>query len=63
MVVDRAPWMLFAPEDIDNMVFPQDIAAVEVYDGATVPAEFEVGRYRGCLTIVIWTRARIRDGD
>ena len=63
LVVDRAPWMLVAPEDIDNMIFPQDIAAVEVYDGATVPPEFEVGRYRGCLTIVIWTRARIRDGD
>jgi Carboxypeptidase regulatory-like domain len=63
LVVDRAPWLLVAPEDIDDMIFPQDIAAIEVYDGATVPPEFEVGRYRGCLTIVIWTRARIREGD
>ncbi len=57
--VDHAPWPLLVSGDLDDMIFPNDIAAIEVYDVSTTPPEFSV---ESCLTIVIWTRARIRDG-
>jgi hypothetical protein len=42
---------------IDEMVFPNDIEAVEVYKSAgTVPAKFG-GSMAGCGVIVIWTRS------
>jgi hypothetical protein len=59
--VDRAHWPLVVPGDLDDMLFPNDVSAIEVYDGTTVPADFETGDARGCLTLVFWTRARTRD--
>jgi hypothetical protein len=34
--------------------------AVEVYQGSNVPAQYSRGG-EGCVTIVLWTRFKIRD--
>ncbi|HVF41068.1 MAG TPA: carboxypeptidase regulatory-like domain-containing protein [Gemmatimonadaceae bacterium] len=62
LFVDGSPWMSYSPGDHDDYVLPHDISAVEVYSGASVPPEFETAGNRGCLTIVVWTRAKINDG-
>ena len=44
--------------DLDQIVKPQDVAGVEVYNGAaTVPAQFaSVGAGGGCGVVVVWTK-------
>jgi hypothetical protein len=59
VIVDHVPWPLLVAGDLDDMIFPNDVAAIEVYDGPGAPPEFSI---QPCLTIVIWTRARIRNG-
>ena len=59
LVIDGMRWESFTPGDTDDAVSADDIAAIEVYSGSTVPPEFE-GLNRGCLTVVIWTLGRIR---
>ena len=41
--------------DIDDYVRPERVAGIEVYSGAVVPADFQVG-LNGCGSVVIWTR-------
>ena len=62
MVIDGVQWEEINPGDFDQMVSPADIAALEVYSGASVPPEFERFGNRGCLTVVVWTRGRVREG-
>jgi len=45
----------FTAEDIDDYVPPKNVAGIEVYSGAFVPAEFQIG-LGGCGSIVIWTK-------
>ncbi|HEX2723314.1 MAG TPA: carboxypeptidase regulatory-like domain-containing protein [Gemmatimonadaceae bacterium] len=61
MVVDGVPWHTLEAGDIDDMVYPEDIAAVEVYSGAATPMSLEGVQTRGCLTVVLWTRTKIRE--
>jgi hypothetical protein len=61
LVVDGNHWQSVFDGDTDDAVLPEDVAAVEVYSGAGVPPEFENPYTRGCLTIVIWTRTRVKD--
>jgi hypothetical protein len=61
IVVDGIHWALTLPGDVDDAVVPDHIAAIEVYSGAAVPPEFESIGSRGCLTIVVWTRTRVKD--
>jgi len=61
LYIDGLPWTLFEPRDLNTVVDVNQITAVEVYTGATVPAEFETAREHGCLTIVVWSRVRARD--
>jgi hypothetical protein len=42
-------------DDIDAWVRPGDIAGIEVYTEATVPAQYQRGR-RGCGSILIWRK-------
>lgn len=42
-------------DDLDTWTTPKEIAAIEVYSEATVPAQFQrIGK--GCGSIVIWTK-------
>jgi hypothetical protein len=42
-------------DDIDAFVSPDEVAGIEVYSGAFVPAQFQEG-LAGCGSIVIWTK-------
>lgn len=57
--VDGAPWQQMTPGDLDTYVRPEEVAALEVYNGSTTPAQFQSAGQSGCTTIVIWTERRI----
>ena len=58
MYVDGAQWQQIEPGDLDSFVQPNEVAAVEVYSGASVPAQFStVGQ--GCAAVVVWTKTRV----
>jgi hypothetical protein len=57
--VDGAPWQQMTPGDLDTYVRPDEVAALEVYNGATTPAQFQQAGMSGCTTVVIWTERRI----
>lgn len=53
--IDGVYMRTFTVEDIDTAVPPQNVAGIEVYSSAFVPAEFQVGLL-GCGSIAIWTK-------
>jgi uncharacterized protein (DUF2141 family) len=58
-VVDDMPWSSTEPGDINNFVNGNEVVAVEVYHGNAPP---QYTRAMGdCVTIVLWTRFKIRD--
>jgi hypothetical protein len=57
--VDGSPWQQMTPGDLDTYVRPDEVAALEVYNGATTPAQFQQPGMSGCTTVVIWTERRI----
>jgi hypothetical protein len=56
--VDGTPWQQMEPGDIDDFLKPYELAAVEVYNPSTTPAEYS-GLGGGCTTIVGWTHRRL----
>jgi hypothetical protein len=57
--VDGAPWQQMTPGDLDTYVRPEEVAALEVYNGSTTPAQFQQAGQSGCTTVVIWTERRV----
>ena len=57
--VDGSPWQQMTPGDLDTYVRPEEVAALEVYNGSTTPAQFQQAGMSGCTTLVIWTERRI----
>ena len=57
--VDGAPWQQMTPGDLDTYVRPEEVAALEVYNGSTTPAQFQQPGQSGCTSIVIWTERRV----
>jgi hypothetical protein len=58
--VDDVPWLAIEPGDINTFVNGNEVVAVEVYQGTGVPAQYVRGM-DACITIVLWTRFKIRD--
>jgi hypothetical protein len=58
--VDDMPWMSATPGDISTFISGGEVVAVEVYQGPGVPPQYTRGM-SGCITIVLWTRFKIRD--
>lgn len=58
-VVDGSPWQSIDPGDIDQFVRPDEVAAVEVYNGPGTPVQFQRAGQSDCATIVIWTVRRV----
>ena len=57
--VDGSMWQQLEPGDVDDFVKPYELAAIEVYNGSTTPAEYQpVGR-SSCTTIVAWTKRKL----
>jgi hypothetical protein len=57
--VDDMPWMSFTPGDVNMFVSGHEVVAVEVYQGPGTPAQF-MGSRPNCVTIVLWTRFKVR---
>ena len=57
--VDGAAWQQLEPGDLDTFVLPHEVAAVEVYNGTSVPAEFtQAGQ--SCTAVVVWSKTRVQ---
>lgn len=57
-VVDGTKWTQMTPGDIDDYVRPDEMRAVEIYNGSTVPAEFQEPGRGSCAVVVVWTVRR-----
>jgi hypothetical protein len=56
--VDGAQWQQITPGDLDSFVQPTEVAAVEVYNGASIPPQFTTAG-QSCSAIVVWTKTRV----
>jgi hypothetical protein len=54
------PFQSLAGSDANAFVNPNEVAALEVYQAAFVPAQFMGPAGQACTTIVIWTKQRLR---
>ena len=54
--LDGSQYESVFPGDIDRMIPPYEIAAIEVYNGSTVPIEFSGANSSNCAVIVIWSK-------
>jgi hypothetical protein len=52
-------WEAVFPGDVDRMAPPWEVGAVEVYNGTSVPAQFQSPGMSSCAAIVIWTKTRL----
>jgi hypothetical protein len=54
--IDGGPYEAVFPGDIDRMIPPYEIAAIEVYNGSAVPIQFTSANSGNCAVIVIWSK-------
>lgn len=59
-VVDGAPYQSMFAGDIDRLMPPHDVAAIEVYTGSSTPAEFQAAGQSSCTTVVMWSRFKVK---
>jgi hypothetical protein len=59
-VVDGSPYKSLFAGDIDRLMPPNDVAAIEVYTGSSTPAEFQTPGSSSCTTIVMWSKFKVR---
>ena len=57
--VDGAVYEAIFPGDVDRLVPPWEIAALEIYNGTSTPAQFQSPGSSSCAAIVIWTKTRV----
>jgi hypothetical protein len=57
--VDGAMWEAVFPGDVDRLMPPWEIGAMEVYNGSSVPAPFQMAGNSSCTAIVIWSKFRL----
>ncbi|MBC7897614.1 MAG: carboxypeptidase regulatory-like domain-containing protein [Cytophagaceae bacterium] len=57
--VDGAVWEAVFPGDVDRLVPPWEIGAIEVYNGSSTPSQFQMAGSTSCAAIVIWTKTRL----
>jgi hypothetical protein len=58
MYVDGSPWQQIEPGDLDSFVQPNEVAAIEVYSGTSVPPQFSTPG-QSCAAVVVWTKTRV----
>ena len=57
--IDGSPWEAIFPGDVDRIIPPWEVGAVEVYNGSSVPAQFQAPGQSSCAAIVIWSKTRL----
>ncbi|MEO6443692.1 MAG: carboxypeptidase regulatory-like domain-containing protein [Gemmatimonadaceae bacterium] len=57
--VDGAVFEAVFPGDVDRLVPPWEVAAIEVYNGISVPGQFQAAGNSSCAAVVIWTKTRV----
>ena len=57
--VDGAPFEAVFPGDVDRILPPNEIAAIEVYNGVSVPAQFQAAGQSSCAAVVLWSKTRV----
>jgi hypothetical protein len=58
-MIDGAPWEAIYPGDLDRIMPPWNVGAIEVYHAATVPVQFTTAGTSSCAVIVIWSKQRV----
>lgn len=58
MYVDGSPWQQLQAGDLDSYVQPNEVAAIEVYNGSSVPPQFTTPG-QSCSAVVVWTKTRV----
>jgi len=57
--VDGAQWQSMEAGDLDAFVRPEEVSAIEVYNGISTPPQFvTVGQ--NCSAVVVWTKLRVQ---
>jgi hypothetical protein len=56
--LDGNQFQAIFPGDVDRMIPPYQIAAIEVYNGSSVPIQFSSANTNNCAVIVIWSKYR-----
>jgi len=59
-VVDGAPYKSLYPGDVDRLMPPSDVGAIEVYTGSSTPPEFQQAGGSSCTTIVMWSKFKVK---
>jgi len=59
-VVDGAPYKSLYAGDVDRLMPPSDLAAIEVYTGSSTPPEFQQAGSSSCTTIVMWSKFKTK---
>jgi hypothetical protein len=62
-ILDGASFEAVFPGDVDRMIPPYNVAAIEVYQGSATPIQFQVAGASACATVVIWSKYRAEQGN
>jgi hypothetical protein len=57
--VDGSPWQQLEAGDMDSFVQPNEVAAIEVYNGSSTPVQF-TSAGQSCAAVVVWTKTRVQ---
>ena len=51
------------PGDLDRMMPPSEMGAIEVYTGSSAPIEFQIAGSSACTSVVIWSKFRMNQAN
>ena len=54
--VDGTVYRMVDPGDLDRMMPPTQVGAIEVYAGSAAPLEFQVAGSSSCTTVLMWSK-------
>jgi hypothetical protein len=57
--LDGAPFEAVFPGDVDRLIPPWNVGAMEVYSGSSAPAQFQIAGASNCVIVVIWSKFRL----
>lgn len=61
--VDGTLYRMVYPGDLDRMMPPSEVGAIEVYAGSAAPFEFQVAGASSCTTVLMWSKFRMNQAN